>query len=657
MSLLTPRATYAPFEYEQAFRYTELQQQSHWLVSEISMASDINDWKLSLNETEKNIIGHILKGFTQSEVFIQEYWGQMVGKWFKKPEIQMMAATFSAMEAIHAISYAHLNQSLGLEDFDAFLHEPTAKAKIDRLISTKGKSKEEIAKSLAIFSAFNEGVSLFSSFAILLNFSRFNKLKGVGQIIAFSIKDECFSSDTEILTTSGFKLFSELEENDKVAQFDPKTNEISFVIPSRRIKQKHTGQIVNFTNQKLALKAQVTPGHQMLYRWANKVKDPWKFQSASDLKTKSPHKTIPVSGFANGSIDQLTPHQQLLIAIQADGHVSERYTGERCGTRPITFSLAKQRKIDHLREILKKTGYSFSEKDHFSKNENAQAQIYFTVDVPVSEIIDKTLSWVSLENVSHRWANEFINEVISWDGHIPPKDQGVGNYRYYSSIDLINVDKVQAIAALAGKWATRSLQEDDRSDNFSDIHRLYIHDIQEKRLGLVEKTYSEYDDYVYCVTVPTSAIVVRRKGSVFISGNCLHSDAGCWLFRTFVSEFPEIMTDELKKEIYDAARLTVELEDAFIDKAFSLGTIEGIDLSDMKAFIRFRTNTKLNDLGLKKVWKNIDKEALERMTWFDVLSSGVSHSDFFASRVSDYSKGAIDFSNIWDDGIEVSQKG
>src|SRR5665213_1902581 len=195
MSLMTPRASYSPFEYPQAYKYWELAHQSHWLHTEISMASDINDWKVNLNETEKQVIGHTLKGFTQSEVFIQEYWGSMVSKWFKKVEIQMMAATFAAFESIHAVSYAYLNQSLGLEDFDAFLSEPTAKAKIDRLIGTKGKTKEEIALSLAIFSAFNEGVNLFSSFAILLNFSRFNKLKGVGQIIAFSIKDESLHSD------------------------------------------------------------------------------------------------------------------------------------------------------------------------------------------------------------------------------------------------------------------------------------------------------------------------------------------------------------------------------------------------------------------------------------------------------------------------------
>lgn len=319
MALLDKRVVYAPFEYEQAYKYWEQQQQAHWLHTEISMASDINDWKLKLTESEKNVIGNVLKGFTQAEIFIEDYWANKISKWFKKPEIQMMANTFAAFESIHAVSYAYLNQSLGLEDFEAFLYEPTAKSKIERLINTPGKTKEEIAKSLAIFSAFNEGVNLFSSFAILMNFSQRNLLKGVGQIIAFSIRDES-----------------------------------------------------------------------------------------------------------------------------------------------------------------------------------------------------------------------------------------------------------------------------------------------------------------------------------------LHSEAGCWLFRTFISEYPEIWTDKLKDEIYEAARVTVELEDNFIDKSFEKGAIEGLDPKDLKNYIRARTNTKLVDLGLKTNWKNLDKDSLVRMNWFDYLSVGVEMTDFFAGRVTTYSKGSINWDRMYD---------
>ena len=321
MSIISRRSVYAPFLYPKAYNFWERQQQAHWLHSEVSLNADVNDWKFILSDQEKKLIGHVLKGFVTAEIYINEYWSSKVANWFPHPEIQMMAATFAAFESIHTVAYAYLNQTLGLEDFEAFLHEPTTKAKIDRLINTNGKGKEQIAKSLAIFSAFNEGVSLFSSFAILLNFSRFNKLKGVGQIIAFSVRDES-----------------------------------------------------------------------------------------------------------------------------------------------------------------------------------------------------------------------------------------------------------------------------------------------------------------------------------------LHSEAGCWLFREFITEFPQIWTDDFKKELYDAARLTVSLEDNYIDKAFEGGQIEGISPHDLKQYIRYRTNTKLQDINLKTNWKNIDMEAVRRITsWFEPLTSGIEHADFFAARNSSYSKGVISFENIWKD--------
>jgi ribonucleoside-diphosphate reductase beta chain len=281
------------------------------------MSKDIIDWKVNLTPAEKHLIGFILKGFTQSEVFIQDYWSCNVSRWFKKPEIQMMSATFAAMESIHAVSYAYLNQTLGLEDFSAFLHEPSAKAKIDRLMMVKGKTKRDIARSLAIFSAFNEGVNLFSQFALLFNFSRFNKMKGLSEIIQFSALDES-----------------------------------------------------------------------------------------------------------------------------------------------------------------------------------------------------------------------------------------------------------------------------------------------------------------------------------------LHSEAGCWLFNTLIKENPDIWDDELKKEIYEAARLTIELEDNFIDKAFELGDIEGVSKAGMKNFIRDRCNRKLQEIGLKKNWKNIDQTLLKEMAWFETLVFGNKSDDFFFKRISEYAKGTKDWSNI-----------
>jgi ribonucleoside-diphosphate reductase beta chain len=48
----------------------------------------------------------------------------------------------------------------------------------------------DIARTLAMFGAFTEGLQLFASFAMLLNFPRYNKMKGMGQIVSWSVRDE-----------------------------------------------------------------------------------------------------------------------------------------------------------------------------------------------------------------------------------------------------------------------------------------------------------------------------------------------------------------------------------------------------------------------------------------------------------------------------------
>jgi len=199
-SLLQERIVYKPFEYQEAYEYWLKQQQAHWLHTEVPMMSDLNDWKQNLNETERNIIGSILKGFAQTETIVNDYWSGLVTKWFRKPEVIMMATTFGAFETIHAEAYSLLNETLGLEDFSEFLEDEATMAKIEALTTVRDsfngkKDIHEIAKSLAIFSAFTEGVNLFSSFAVLLSFKMQNKLKGVGQIVEWSIRDESMHSE------------------------------------------------------------------------------------------------------------------------------------------------------------------------------------------------------------------------------------------------------------------------------------------------------------------------------------------------------------------------------------------------------------------------------------------------------------------------------
>lgn len=192
--LIEPRHFYKPFEYQQAFDFYKNQHRAHWLADEVPLASDLNDWKLNLTESEKNLIGNILKSFAQTEVHVNDYWSGKISQWFPKPEIVAMAGSFGAFEAIHAEAYARLNDELGLDDFQAFMEDEASRNKIERLLETPSETLEEKALALAIFSAFTEGVNLFSSFAILMSFQLRNLLKGTGQIVEWSVRDESLHS-------------------------------------------------------------------------------------------------------------------------------------------------------------------------------------------------------------------------------------------------------------------------------------------------------------------------------------------------------------------------------------------------------------------------------------------------------------------------------
>jgi ribonucleoside-diphosphate reductase beta chain len=188
------RPHYKPFEYQTAFEFYKEQHRAHWLADEVPLSSDLNDWKLKLSESEKNLIGNILKSFAQTETYVNDYWATKVAVWFPKHEIKAMACAFADFESIHAEAYARLNEELGLDDFEAFMEDEEAKAKIDRLVELPGDTLRQKALSLAIFSAFTEGVNLFSSFAILMSFQLRNLMKGTGQVVEWSVRDESLHS-------------------------------------------------------------------------------------------------------------------------------------------------------------------------------------------------------------------------------------------------------------------------------------------------------------------------------------------------------------------------------------------------------------------------------------------------------------------------------
>jgi len=195
MGLFDKRIAYKPFEYPEYYNEGWLKQaQAFWLHTEIPMSGDVKDWNEKLTNAEKNLVGNILLGFAQTECAVSDYWTQKVVSWFPKHEIQQMAMMFGSQETIHAVAYSYLNETLGLENFEAFLHEPATAERFDNLVSYDGTDPIEIGRSLAIFSAFAEGVSLYSAFAVLYSFQMRNLLKGIGQQMKWSVRDESLHS-------------------------------------------------------------------------------------------------------------------------------------------------------------------------------------------------------------------------------------------------------------------------------------------------------------------------------------------------------------------------------------------------------------------------------------------------------------------------------
>ena len=211
--LLTANPVYKPFRYPWAFEAWQTQQQLHWLPDEVPLGEDVRDWHHRLTENERHLLTHIFRFFTQSDIEVNNCYMKHYSRIFKPTEVQMMLAAFSNMETVHIAAYSHLLDTIGMPEveYSAFLKYKAMKDKFDYLQQFGGTEKEDIAKTLAVFGGFTEGLQLFASFAILLNFPRFNKMKGIGQIVTWSVRDE------SLHTRSIIKLFHTfIQENPEV---------------------------------------------------------------------------------------------------------------------------------------------------------------------------------------------------------------------------------------------------------------------------------------------------------------------------------------------------------------------------------------------------------------------------------------------------------
>ena len=254
--LTDSRDHFKPFSYNWAYDVWLKHEQSHWLHSEVPMLEDVKDWKKNLTKEEKQFLTQIFRFFTQSDLDVAGGYVENYLPHFKQPEIRMMLLGFAAREALHVAAYSHLIETLGMPDstYADFLEYKEMREKHEYFLqlSKRNGTIESIATNIAAFSAFTEGMQLFSSFIMLLNFTRHGKMKGMGQIISWSIIDETMHAETMI------KLFrTYIEENKEIWNDDLKSK--IYVIAEKMVELENkfidlsfsTGGIIGLTAEEV----------------------------------------------------------------------------------------------------------------------------------------------------------------------------------------------------------------------------------------------------------------------------------------------------------------------------------------------------------------------------------------------------------------------
>lgn len=346
---------------------------------------------------------------------------------------------------------------------------------------------------------------------------------------------ECLIEGTEVLTHNGWKDISKVTNEDFVAQYEKSGHKISFVNPSRVISKHFSGELISFKTPQGHFNQVVTPNHRMIAVSRNGA---FKEDLAETMDYGWGFGGIS-SGIAGGSKKILTPVEKFLIASQADGCISERYDGSLVGTVPVWFGLSKQRKIDRLLGICQDCGFTITELTGAPQSGNTKAKRKFKVDVPkrYKEHL-KDFSWVSFADIGVEWGVKFLEEVSVWDGHKTSK-----NISRLTSTNKNVVDTVQGVASISGMKTYRSEREDNRKDSYKTCHIVSWKPKIHLMGNEIAKEPHPYAGNVYCLTVPSSYFLVRYKGAVSVTGNCLHALTYSDIVRQCLPNSREIITD------------------------------------------------------------------------------------------------------------------
>lgn len=340
------------------------------------------------------------------------------------------------------------------------------------------------------------------------------------------ILDECLSGDVEILTDQGFKRLDSLDKTERVAQFNMENEEISFVKPLRYIDREYNGDAFEWTvgNNEPFIS---TSHHDFVVRTANNMKKskPEFYKCPAYAVNTNQNYFVPVSGRGGANYKPLTALERLGIATQADGSVIGTRTrvgkrGDNVGWSMCRMQLKRPCKIRRFKKLLNDADIKWGI-EHSKREEDGYISFWYDLPYKNPKVLPSFLDI----DCSYDRAREILHEILHWDGYGLDRETIHGltylpEQSYYSSVIKENRDFVVAIALQAGQRATVGTETDNRSGTYKDVYRAYIRKASRQSYDKFSKKPMNYSGRVYCVTVPTGAIVVRTGKDVWVCGNC-----------------------------------------------------------------------------------------------------------------------------------------
>ena len=605
-------ARYDTVKYPQLMKLTKRMRSFFWQPEEVDLSKDKNDFKL-LTEHEKHIFTSNLK----RQIVLDSVQGRAPVLSFLPvvsiPELEPLLAWWTAFETLHSESYSHIIQNIYPDPskvFDEIKNIPeimdcgTSIAKyydqlneavqvMGRAPNLYGHKKRALWLALISVNAL-EGIRFYVSFACSWAFAELSKMEGNAKIIKLIARDEnCVTEDAEVLTQRGWVQFPELKEQDCVAQYN-KNGSIDFVIPHKIIKKEYSGKIIEFSNEKQTLYHTVTPDHRIIWEMNGEVRE-----DTANSFNPSCAKHFKVAGqLLSKNNNQLSFKERLMIAIQADGTLDDgARNGSFTGCVPVYIYLKKETKIERLEWILKNLGYEYSR----NKVNTDKGGFKYYIKVPINEFKPTKLfkDWLpNLNEISADWVNEFINEVIQWDGHMYKDDL---SDIYYSSIIKSNVDIVQSLACLAGYKAHLSVQVDDRKETYSNVYRLRMIKRDFISCGPKPKTKKEidYTGNVYCVSVPSGMFLVRQRNNIIVTGNC-HLAATTQLLKLLPQDDPDFkqIAEETENQSVEVFKEAIEAEKKWASYLFKDGSMIGLNEKLLVDYVEWIGHKRMKAIGL-----------------------------------------------------------